>query len=369
MMGNPGYSKRGDLMVESKEGLDAMRSLRDMVVRMAFRLSDEQDKYGILLLVDPGISDDSLKEEWQKYATVFQLDVIERLAVSVYREGRPRLLFGEIPDYLLNRTKDYVPAVSDKPGDFQKLPDPDYSGEILRLLIYLWLLNAESPSGSIVNDPADFAESIDPGIIKPQAKGFTFIQISKAAGTSYRTVARAIEEIGASLVRYSDRSIALTSFPRRAWEKLVVLADESRSTRFYVDRSGNPRSQESILKRLQSLSRDDIAIGGVRGAVRIYPDLDIVGSPRLDLHIHAPGKHADLDFLRKLDPALQESTTGESTPSLAIHFLRRAHSLFKKDELGYLWAGPVECLLDLRSARLDHQALQLRNAILPEDAY
>ena len=354
------------LVVESKEGLDALRSLRDIALRMAFRLTEEEGAYGVLLLVDPGISERSLHEEWQRLATVIRPDVIERLAVSVYRDGEPQLTLGEIPRDLLERVKSQVPF-SDKPGSFHRLPDPDYSGEVLRLLIYLWLLNTENPSEAIVNDAAVFAESIEPGMIEPQAKGFTFTQLSGAAGTSYRTVARALEDIGASLVRYSDRSIALSAFPRHAWEKLAVLADESRSTRFYVTRSGNPRSQESILKRLLSLERDDIAIGGVRGAVRIYPDLDIVGSPRVDLHIHAPGKHADLGFLRKLDPALQESTTGESTPSLAVHFLRRAQSLFKEDGQGCLWADPVECLLDLRSARLDYQALQFRNAILPGD--
>lgn len=369
MIGNPGQSKHGQLMLESKEGLDALRSLRDMILRMGFRLKEEKDKYGILLLVDPGISERSLREEWQKLATVLQPKVLGRLAISVIRDGKPRLLLGQIPQDLLDRTKDHIPAVSDRPRESLKLPDPDYSGEILRLLIYLWLLNAESPSETIVGDSAEFAESIEPGMIEPQAKGFTFTQLAGAAGTSYRTVARALEDIGASLVRYSDRSLGLSAFPRHAWEKLAVLADESRSTRFYVDRSGNPRSQESLLARLRSLGRDDIAIGGVRGAARIYPDLDIVGSPRVDLHIHAPGKHADLGFLRKIDPALQEATTAESTPSLAVHFLRRAQSLFKEDEQGYLWADPVECLLDMRSARLNHQALQFRNAILPKDAH
>jgi len=60
----------------------------------------------------------------------------------------------------------------------------------------------------------------------------------------------------------------------------------------------------------------------------------------------------------RLDPALEKATRRDESPTLVIHTIRRAESLFQPVENDLPWADPVECLLDLHEARLESQALE-----------
>jgi hypothetical protein len=104
------------------------------------------------------------------------------------------------------------------------------------------------------------------------------------------------------------------------------------------------------------LHRPDLAVGGVWGAKHYHPDLDLVGSPRLDISLHCPAKGVDLSFVERLDPALEKTTRRDESAALAVHIVRRAVSFFHPGEGGIVWADPVECLLDLHEARLESQA-------------
>ena len=92
------------------------------------------------------------------------------------------------------------------------------------------------------------------------------------------------------------------------------------------------------------------------GAKRYYSDLDIIGTPRLDLCVHCTGKYIDLDFIKYLDPALELSRDPHAPTRLALHFVRRNNPLFDKGKNDVSWADPVECLFDLHEARLDSLA-------------
>jgi len=147
-------------------------------------------------------------------------------------------------------------------------------------------------------------------------------------------------------------------FQKDEWSKLLADSTRSRSTMTFVDRSGQKRSPESLHARLVKMQSQSIAIGGAIGARQYFPDLDLVGVPRLDISVHSPGNWVNLEFVRRLDPALQLAERTGEPPNLVIHFIRRNESLFYKDKKGGLWADPVECLLDLSEARLESQALQ-----------
>src|ERR1035441_5002791 len=94
---------------------------------------------------------------------------------------------------------------------------------------------------------------------------------------------------------------------------------------------------------------------GCVGAKHYQPSLDLVGNPRLDLSIHSGRKTADLSFVERLDPGLERTARRDESPTLVIHTIRRAESLFQPGEDGLSWADPVECLLDLQEARLEYQ--------------
>ena len=101
---------------------------------------------------------------------------------------------------------------------------------------------------------------------------------------------------------------------------------------------------------------DHIGIGGVPGALAVYPDLNITGSPRLDICVHAPGKIADIEFVKKLDPALEPADNQMEPAQVVIHFVRSDYSYFEQHMPGISRASWVECMLDLHEMRLSAQA-------------
>ena len=187
--------------------------------------------------------------------------------------------------------------------------------------------------------------------------------LARTAGCSYPTVARALRPLGSLLERSSDRRVALRWFPKDEFARLLANADRARSTVRFLDQSGQPRSAESQLRRLEKLNPPGLAIGGVLGAKHYFFDLDLVGTPRLDLSLHCPGQRMNLDFIEKLDPALKRVSDPLQPASLVVHAIRHADALFTPRDGGLAWADPVECLLDLHEARLEMQASQFLEAL------
>ena len=75
---------------------------------------------------------------------------------------------------------------------------------------------------------------------------------------------------------------------------------------------------------------------------------------------------APQDFVRRLDPALKPAERGE-IPQVVVHTLYRPKSLFQMKETGTPWADEVECLLDLHEARLEPQALEFLERLIPSE--
>lgn len=197
---------------------------------------------------------------------------------------------------------------------------------------------------------------------------FTSKSLQLEAGCSYPTLQRVFQTLDPWLERESSRSVRLRSFPKDLWWKLLSNAPSARHSTYYEDVSGQPRSIDSLLKRFRGMKEDKIAIGGVTAALHHNPKLDIVGSPRLDLVIHAsPWEDTpNLSVISpdelaiRIDPGLAETNHPTAPIRLAIHYLRRASNDFSNDpKNGNLIADPIECLYDLHEARLSPQAEEL----------
>jgi hypothetical protein len=133
----------------------------------------------------------------------------------------------------------------------------------------------------------------------------------------------------------------------------------------FVDRSGEPGSAVALQRRLAQVAPVGVALGGVAGARHHQPEIDIVGLPRLDLSVHAPGKDADIGFVRRLDPALQPVQDAREPALLVLHFIRHRDALFGPGPGGVPVADPVECLLDLHECGLEAQALEFLDVLTP----
>ena len=307
-------------------------------MKLAYLLGEKPGSRGFLVLVDSAITLHRLRDEWTRAAQVLRPEILQRLHIF---QDQPDAIQGvpTEPDAEMQRIIREVvsPEQSFVAGLHQsRSATPFY--DILRILLNQWIKR----SGPL-----------------------TSRWLAEAAGCTYPTVASALGKLEKYLVRHSDRRVELKAFPKDEWFRLVANTDKVRQTLRFADHSGQPRSVESLVSRLQKLHPEGIAIAGVPGARRLYPALDLIGTPRLDLTLHSRARQPDLGFLRQLDPALRPAER-EEPARLVIHLLRYPHRFSETDADGILWADPVECLLDLHEMRLESQALEFLQALTPK---
>ncbi len=320
-----------DHFVEVKYKTRAVREVQGALLRLAMYLDAEPERHGVLLLVEPSISRERIQIERTKTLGVLREDVRERLFVVVQRDGRLDGLPAGAERGLAARLEALASSETGR-REGVRLRRPSAESQVLELLVQHWMLR----SGPV-----------------------TTKSLEQDAGFSYPAVAGALDRLRPVLRRTSDRRVELDRFPREDWARLVAGAEETRSTLWFVDRSGLPRSPEALKSRVQRLGRDDLAIGGTDGARHYVPELDVVGIPWMSLALHCPLRRVDLGFVRRLDPALERSRMRpDEPPSLVIHCVTRPGPAFLRGGDGTPWADPVSCLLDLHEMRLETQALQ-----------
>lgn len=339
----PGESYRPDweakgIWLEIKTHPQAIRTIRDGLLQLAYAISERPDLKAYLFLIEPSISEMRLREEWDKAEKTFRPEIIKKLIIFICKEGR----FIGIPSNPSPELCEDLELI--RQDEFShvgiRLPSPVYNSEIIKILICRWFMK-QGP--------------------------MTLNWIGEAAGCAYRTVAGTLESLGNAILRHSDRSVELRFFPKDAWIQLLATSAKSRMTMKYADSSGQPRSPDSLIRRLKKLQRSDIAVGGILGARHYYPEIDMIGTPRLDLAIHCPDKYADISFVEQLDPALKKEDNPEVPPALVLHFIRRKENIFEKSFDFLPWADPVECLLDLHEMKLEPQALDFLNTMISKE--
>lgn len=315
----------------------AARVLRAALMEMAARVARDSSHRGTLRLVHPRMSEARLEEEWEAAAGALRPSVVSRLSLQVaFRDGRSRV-FGKGP----KGSPDEGAGVPQASEGTLRLPPRDASFAVEKVLVWAWLTR-RGP--------------------------LTRAWVEATAGCSYPTVAGVVRRLGSAVRRHPDRRVELTHVPREQRARLFALSGEARATMRFGSRSGQPEAPAGLLRRLVRLAPDAVAVGGVAGALHHHPQLDVVGLPRLDLSIHAPGREADLAFVARLDPALKRVEDPAEPAQLVLHFVRHAEALFETAERGLPWADAVECLLDLNEAGLQAQALELLDALSPPGA-
>lgn len=325
-----------DTFIEVKLGLNAVRNLRAGLLNLAYALQSHPHRRGLLVLAETNITPARLEREWDLARQALRSEWIDRLSIVVFEDGRFRG-YPELPSpTFLARLEEVVRQETNLAG--RRMPRPDYFSEILKALIHHWLLRKEA---------------------------MTLGRLQEIVGCTYPTVAKALDKLSPLVRRKSDRSVLLDSFPRTAWSALLTRGDDVRQTTYFVDRSGQQRAPENLARRLAKLGRNDLAVGGVLGARSHYPNLDLLGTPRVDLTVHCPGPRLDLSFISRIDPGLSPASFASEPAALVVHVLRRKEAWFSPLPEGGWRADPVECLLDLHEARLEAQAAEFFNALAP----
>lgn len=187
--------------------------------------------------------------------------------------------------------------------------------------------------------------------------------IQEAVGASHPTVATGLEPLKKQgvLHRLSDRSVELKGFPRDEWPRWLLATVQARKIARYIDPSRHARGPHEMAARLSKATKQRVAISGVVGALRHFPDLDITSPPRLDLCIATEPGREDLAFVHKLDAGLVRDDDAPY-PVLAVHLVPlRSDKQFVEID-GRLCADPLECLV----AMVDMKLYEPANDMLEE---
>ena len=329
----------GDSVFEVLVDPRDLRGIRASLIELARIVSNDPRRHGILLLDEPQISEHRLREEWKWARTLFRPEILQRITLVIRHETKPDQVLGP----LSVEEQDSIEEVAEHARQHAIRPmrrPSEAFFDILRVLLIHWFRK----SGPLTSK-----------------------ELSEQSGFSYPTIANALERLEPHLNRHSDRSVEIRSFPKDAWFKLVAQTEKVRASQGYADRSGRPRPPEILLDRLRECGRGDIAVAGVLGARHYLPGLDLVGTPRLDLVVHAHARRVvePARLLRQLDPALKPAERGEPC-QVVVHTLFRPEPFFSQAENGIRWADEVECLLDLHEMRLESQALEFVERLTPK---
>jgi hypothetical protein len=320
-----------NLIGEVKYGLRAVPLIRSAIFQLGDALSKNANQQGFLLLVDSYVSRKRINEEWILIEKIINPDIARRIKIYL-KNGEKVHGWPENPDeatltHLLRAMRDESSEVG------LRLPKTDYFSVILKILLLNWLGHTSQ---------------------KPEI--MTMKRLGELAGCSYPTVASSLDRLKNYTKHSYNEGIQLRRFPNEEWHSMILDANKIRATQRFVDRSGQPRRPGFLLERLAKMQLDHIGVGGIPGALAVYPDLNITGSPRLDICIHAPGKVADIEFVKKLDPALEPTKDQMEPAQVVLHFVRSEYSCFEQHLRGIKRASWVECMLDLHEMRLGAQA-------------
>jgi hypothetical protein len=156
-----------------------------------------------------------------------------------------------------------------------------------------------------------------------------------------------------------DKTLRLRNFSQIDWLNWIQRTNQL-SSAYFIDRSGTPRSTNRLAKELARLQRDDLAVGGLMGALRHLPSLDATNSPQLDILVHG-SRRTNLSFITEMDPGLERHQGRPEMAHVVVHFIDRPASLFVHQD-GQNWGALPDCIANMQKAGLTHQvndALQL----------
>jgi hypothetical protein len=184
--------------------------------------------------------------------------------------------------------------------------------------------------------------------------GLPMDELVQQSGAGLATVYLAITRYQHCIERgtQGDRLFRLHSFSSNDWMQWIERSNRL-SSAYFIDRSGAPRSAMRLAKGLGRLKRDDLAIGGLMGAMHHLPAIDATAAPQLDILLHGSPR-SDLSFIEEIDPGLRLTKDLHDPAHVVVHFIDRPQSLFERDN-EQNWGALPDCIANMQRARQTHQ--------------
>jgi len=313
----------GDLILEVKRTSSAV-DLRGVLLSLSYVLLCESTSRAVCVLVDTRLTQDRLQDELARFREIVPAELADRVFLLAIRNGK---IEGDWPA----ADKALLPEVVES-AERDSVRNRRVTQQTVKsLVLKRWLFSG----GGI-------------GVAEMARETCASVPTVTAAFRSLRQDGVVVSR-GASFV-LSDE-LPWTTVTRLAQDH----AKERRVIRF-TDPNGLARSPMKMARRLEALhgrgEAAEVSFGGVLGAERLYPELDITAPPRLDLCVY----NSDTSFVRQLDAGLLETSDPDDKAALVLHLTRDPTRGPNKSHDQVAVASPVDCLADLLEIGLEAEA-------------
>lgn len=192
------------------------------------------------------------------------------------------------------------------------------------------------------------------------ASPVTIKYLQETCRVSYPTVAAVLKELAdlGWLEDSGERGVRLRYLTSGEWMELAREHARQRKVLFFTDPTGQS-TPEQMVKRLARLPQT-VQIGGVIGAAKYFPELDITAPLRLDLCVDRdPSRIASI-----LDAGLLRKAKPDQRVALAVHVTSFPldASRWESKSQGP-WASELECLADLVEMGYTREAAEMAHHI------
>ena len=321
----------GDILVELKHTSN-VRDLRDALLALAYRLEREGgNTLGLCVLVKTRFAEQRLQEELARFRTVVRPGLGEKIFLAAL--GHDGRFSGTLP-----------PDCPEPEGLLKQLvPRALGVGRVSRQAVKAFLVEC-------------WLDGLGPQ---------SLASLGRETGASYPTVVAALADLRAlGVLREDGGSGAALREPKwEAWRRLAESQAADRKIMRFVDPSGVARLPSQLASRLQSLQGKGLAhsvrIGGVLGALALYPELDITAAPRLDLSVYDD----DIDFMRRIDAGLRPSDDPDAKAAVVLHLSRKPNLSAHDGRRGRYAAPALDCLADLLEMGYQAEARDFAHAL------
>lgn len=315
------------------------RDLRAEILSLAAELAADAQAEGQVHVVDPSITEATIRKEWASLLPAITSDVRARLFLVVDKTAAPSskaIRVGEDSIVLLEK--------------------PNYRFEVLRLLL----------GASLENDGPQREAGIAAHI---EGKQIGLVETLGASVTPVRSALAALRDAG--LIR--DLRWLEIAPQDLSMEQLSRLGALPQTIRFRFERGARIKPPTELVKRALPLlgpfgppSWEHFALSGTPVAASDVPELDLLGTPRLDLvaHVTRDAKTFDASVMRLLDDGL-EVEPNVLAPAPVVVTLVRAGTRFVRDAGVDSAPCAFECdvFLSLLDIGLREQAIQYAKAV------